>query len=92
MQSFVRRYVRNCHTCRRSKSSCFAKQGILEPLPVLEQRWSDISVDFVTGIPEVGGRDAICNVVDRLTKERHHIATTKELDAEGIAELFLNHV
>ena len=38
MEGFVRRYVRNCHTCKRGKSSRFAKQGVLEPFPVLEQR------------------------------------------------------
>lgn len=55
MEGFVCRYVRNCHTC---KSSRFAKQGVLEPLPIPEQRWRDIKVDFVTGVAEVDGKDA----------------------------------
>ena len=38
------------------------------------------------------GCDAILNVVDRLSKERHYIGTTKELNAEGLADLFLKHV
>ena len=91
MEGFVRRYVHYCHTCKRSNSYRFAKQVVLEPLSVPEQRWRDISVDFVTGATEVDGKDAICNVVDRLTKERHHIATTN-LDADGLAELFVHHV
>ena len=39
MQGFVRRYVRHCHMCKRSKCFCFKKQGLLPPLPVPEQRW-----------------------------------------------------
>ena len=92
MQGFVRRYVRHCHVCKRSKGSRFKKQGVLQPLPVPEQRWQDLSIDLVTGIPEVHGCDAICCVVDRLSKERHYIGTTKELHAEGLADLFLKHV
>ena len=92
MQAFVRRYVRHCHVCKRSKGSRFKKQGVLQPLPVPQQRWQDISIDLVTGIPEVQGCNAILNVVDRLSKERHYIGTTKELNAEGLADLFLKHV
>ena len=92
MQGFVRRYVRHCHVCKWSKGSRFKKQGVLQPLPVLEQRWQDLSINFVTGIPEVHGCDAICCVVDSLSKEHHYIGTTKELHAEGLANLFLKHV
>ena len=92
MQGFVRRYVRHCHVCKRSKGSRFKKQSVLQPLPVPEQHWQDISIDLVTGIPEVQGCDAILTVVDRLSKERHYIGTTKELNAEGLANLFLKHV
>ena len=92
MQSFIRRYVRHCHVCKRSKGSRFKKQGVLQPLPVPEQRWQNLSIHLVTGILEVHGHDAICCVVDRLSKERHYIAMTKELNAEGLANLFLKHV
>ena len=92
MQGFVRRYVRHCHVCKRSKGSRFKKQGVLQPLPVPEQRWQDLGIDLVTGIPEVHGHDSICYVVDRLSKERYYIATTKELNAGGLADLFLKHM
>lgn len=36
--------------------------------------------------------NAICNIIDRLLKKRHHIATDKEIDAEGLADLFVHHV
>ena len=92
MQGFVKKYVCHCDTCKRSKSSRFKKQGVLWPLSVPDQRWQDISIDFVTGIPAVKGANAICNIVDRLSKERHHIDTDKEFDAEKLADLFVHHV
>ena len=92
MQGFVRRYVQHCHVCRRSKGSRFKKQDVLQPLPRPKQCWQDLSIDLVTGIPKVHGHDAICCVVDRLSKERHYIPTTKELNAKSLADLFLKHV
>ena len=92
MQGFVRKYVRYCHVYKWSKVFCFKKQSVLQPLLVPEQRWEDINIDLVTGIPKVYGCDAILNVVDRLSKKRHYIGTTKKLHAEGLAGLFLKHV
>ncbi len=92
MQRFVKKYIRHCNTCKRSKGSRFKKQGVLQPLPVFDQKWQDISIDFVTGIPAVKGANAICNVVDRLTKKRHYIATNKEIDVERLMDLFVHHV
>ena len=92
MQGFVKKYVNHCDTCKCSKSSKFKKQGVLWPLLVSDQRWQDISIDFVTSIPAVKGANAICNIVDRFSKKRHHIATNKEIDAERLADLFVYHV
>ena len=52
---FIAKYVKHCHVCARSKTSRQGKMGVLRPLPVPEQRWQDISVDFVTGLPESKG-------------------------------------
>ena len=92
IQGFVKKYVCHCDICKRSKGSRFKKQGVFRPLSVPDQRWQDISIDFVTGIPAVKGANAICNIVDRLSKERHHIATDKEIDAERLADLFVHYV
>ena len=92
MQGFVKKYVRLCDTCKRSKSSKFKKQDVLWQLPVPDQNWQNISIDFITGIPAVKGANAICNIINRLSKEYHHIATDQEIDAERPADLFVHHV
>ena len=92
MQEFVKKYVCYKNICKCSKGSRFKKQGFFWLLLVLDQRWQDISIDFVTGISAVKGANAICNILDRLSKERHHIAIDKEIDAERLADLFVHHV
>ena len=92
LRKAVARYVRNCHTCSRAKSSRFQYQGLLKPLPVPERRWKDISIDFVTGLPECEGLNAILLVIDRLTKMRHIIPCSNEVDARMLAQLFIRHI
>ena len=86
------RFVRNCHTCRRAKTSRHSPFGILRPLPVPGRAWQHISMDFVVGLPEADGYNAIWVVVDRLTKQRHYIPCRETVDAKKLAELFVQHV
>lgn len=90
------RYLRNCHTCRRSKAPRDTYNGILNPLPIPERPWQEITMDFVTGLPECEGKNAILVVVDRLTKMRHLIACTADgeggTSAEKTADMIMRHV
>jgi Integrase zinc binding domain len=70
---YVERWVRNCHTCRRSTSSREARQGVLKPLPILERSWQDISMDFITHLEPSQGYNVIFVVIDRLIKMKHFI-------------------
>jgi transposase InsO family protein len=92
MRKDVDRFVRNCHVCRRTKSTRHAPYGVLRPLSVPERPWQHISVDFVTGLPRSKGFDAICVVVDRLTKQRHLIPCTTTITAEGLVDLFCDRI
>jgi len=50
--------------------------------------WMDISVDFIMGLPEAQGYNAILVVCDRFTKQVHIIPTTKEMNSLGLAHLY----
>ena len=92
MRKDIARYVRNCHTCSRSKAHRNGPYRVLKALPVPVKRWADWSMDFVTGLPMSNGFDCILVVVDRLTKIRHFIPTNTTIDALGTAELLVRHV
>jgi hypothetical protein len=41
--------------------------GLLQPLSVLDWKWENISMDFITGLPTTQkGNDSIWVIVDRL--------------------------
>jgi hypothetical protein len=60
----------------------------LRPLAVLEKPWEDISKDFVVGLPECEGFDAVWVVVDRRSKMRHFIPCQMTIDTVGLAMVF----
>ena len=86
------RFVRNCHTCQRSRTARYVPFGILRPLPIPDKPWQDIAMDFVVGLPWSQGADAIWVVIDRLTKARHFVPCRTSIDAAGPADLFIEHV
>jgi len=88
MQRQVDQYVRNCHDCQRSRTSRHSTFGVLRPLPVPEKSWENISMDFVVGLPECEGFEAIWIVVDRLSKMWHFIPCHITIDALGLAVMF----
>lgn len=92
MYRYVEQWTRNCHTCRRSTPSREARQGVLRPLPIPEQAWQDISMDFIVGLPTSRGYDSILVVVDRLTKMRHFIPCHSTCNSEDVARLYIKHI
>ena len=92
MGTSVKDFVRSCETCQRSKSSR-TKQGLLQPLPIPDHPWENLSMDFIMGLPKTAqGNNAVLTFVDRLTKYVHLIPTTSNIGAEGAALLYLNHI
>jgi len=88
----VERFVRNCFVCRRIKATRHAPYGVVKQLSVPDRPWQHLSVDFVTGLPQSKGYDAICVFVDRLTKQRHLIPCRTAITAEKLADLFCDRV
>ncbi|HEX8609391.1 MAG TPA: reverse transcriptase domain-containing protein [Pedobacter sp.] len=92
MHRTIKRYVENCEMCQRVKPTRHQPYGLLKPLEPPEKRWDDISMDFITGLPLSEGYDAILVVVDHLSKMAHYIPCNTTLDAEGFAQLFVDHI
>lgn len=54
--------------------------------------WSNISLDFITGLTENGGMTTILTVADRFSKMAHFIALPKLPSCKETAEVLVNLV
>jgi len=54
--------------------------------------WVYLTVDFITKLLVVAGKDTILVMCDQLSKMTHFVATTEEMSAEGLARLFQDNV
>jgi hypothetical protein len=92
MKSKIQEFVRSCDTCQRQKYLTSSPGGLLQPLPIPNQIWEDISIDFITGLPKAKGYEAIFVVVDRLSKYSHFIPLKHPYTARSLAEIFSKEI
>ncbi|XP_027118691.1 uncharacterized protein [Coffea arabica] len=69
---------------------CLKRLGT--PLPVPNQAWSQISMDFIESLPNSEGSDTIVVVVDRFTKFSYFVPLKHPFSVVEVAKLFLTHV
>ena len=88
----VGKYVEGCDACQRIKNRSEELAGKLKLSEVPEKPWTHLTVDFITKLLVVAGKDAILVVCDRLSKMTHFVATTEGTSAEELARLFRDNV
>ena len=47
----IQNYVAECDTCQRNKSENVRTLGLLHPHQIPTQKWEEISMDFIEGLP-----------------------------------------
>jgi hypothetical protein len=89
----VTRFVSACPSCQAVKARRKKPQGLLQPLPIPDQKWWTVTMDFIVELPESpSGNNAILVFVDKLTKMIHLVPTTTTCDAAQAATLFIQHI
>ena len=84
----VLRHVRECNICQHNKVDHTHSAGLLHPFLIPNKKWESMSMDFITGLPMVQGKDCIYVVVEQLTKFAHLFDVTSTISVSQIVELF----
>jgi len=92
MSWYVGMYVSHCDLCLRTKIQRCLPSGELQLLPIPEEHWDVISVDFISELRESGGYDSIMVAVDSVGKCSHFVKTVTTVTAAGAANLYLRNI
>jgi hypothetical protein len=96
MATNIREYVVTCSTCQNIVIPKHKPYRKLQPLPVPQRPWQEVSLDFITQLPVsyIGTTeyDAILVVVDRYTKMAKFIPITTNVTAPEFTALFHEHI
>jgi len=65
---------------------------LLQLLPIPDQVWEDVSIDFIEGLPKSKGKTTISVVVDRLSKYAHFTPISHSYTARSIASVFIDNI
>ncbi|GJX58474.1 putative reverse transcriptase domain-containing protein [Tanacetum coccineum] len=86
-------YISKCLTCAKVKVECQKPSGLLVQPVILVWKWENITMDFVTKLPNTStGQDAIWVIVDRLTKSAHFLPMKEADSMEKLMRQYLKEV
>ena len=89
MSCYVGQYSSKYNLCLHTKVQCHLPVGELQPLPIPEEYWDAVSIDFITKLPNSSSYDAIMVVVNSVSKRAHFVEAVTTVMATGSANLYL---
>jgi hypothetical protein len=92
MKAFIQDKIANCPICQISKTEKVPYPSLLNPLQIPATKWSEISMDFIEGLPTSNGHNVILVVVDRLTKFAHFLPLSHPYTIHKVASIFLDNI
>ena len=90
LKTDVQKFVTKCLVCQQNKVETIKTPGLLQPLSIPSQRWTDVSIVFITGLPKYEGKSVIMVVVDRLTEYEHLCALSHPFKESTVANYFMD--
>ena len=89
MDKEVKEYVKSCLACASIKSSNLPPAGLLHPLPIPNDRFETMTIDFITQLPITKQKQnsVLVVMVNKLTKKVKLAATHRNFRATDVAEI-----
>ena len=95
LASEVEQYVKGCADCQRNKTNTQGRKAPLSPIFPQPNAlpFTTIAMDFIVKLPKSQGYNSILTITDQgCTKMAIFLPCHEFIDAEGVAQLYFNHV
>jgi hypothetical protein len=78
--------------CQQAKAERIHTPGLLQPLPIPQGAWQDLTIDFMEGLPKSEGYNSILVLVDKFSKYPHFSPLKHPFTATKVAQVFLDNI
>jgi hypothetical protein len=92
MKHDIHTFVVECDTCQCNMGETIKTLGTLQPLPIPPTIWTNISMEFIIGLPQLGNKSVIMVVVYRLSKYSHLCGLQHPFTASTVAQIFMDNI
>jgi len=92
MKKEIHNFVGECDHCQWHKGEIVKNPGELQPLPIPPIVWTNISMDFIVGLPKYCNKSIIMIVVGHLSKYAHFCALQHPFKDSTVAQVFMDNI
>ena len=93
MKKDIAEYVSKCLTCQQVKAEHQVPSSLLNPIPIPQWKWDNITMDFVFSFPLSQKKyDSIWVIIDKLTKSTHFLPVRLDYSMDRLVELYVNEI
>ena len=93
MAKEIKVYTKSCMACQQAKPTHHKPYGELQSLQQPWKPYTDISMDFIIGLPpskcQSKAYNSILVIMDRYTKMVYYVTVRSDIDAPGLAAVFV---
>jgi hypothetical protein len=90
MKETIKAFVSSCSVCQQAKLDHVPYPGLLQSLPVPEQAWQVVTMDFIKGLPTSAQFNCILVIVDKFSKYAHFLKLKHPFSALQVAKLYMD--
>jgi hypothetical protein len=92
MKHEIHTFVAECDTCQHNKGDIVKTPSTIQPLLIPPTIWTDISMDFIVGLPKSGNKPVIMVVVDHISISTHFYAFQHAFTTSTMAQIFMDSI
>jgi len=92
MGTNIKLFCSSCALCQVTKDSNQKPSGLLHSLPVPDQPWQSIGMDFMGPLPKSKGYDYLLVIIDHLMLQVHLVPMDTHITSKEVTWLFLKEV
>ena len=93
MERDIAEYVSKCLTCQQVKDEHQVSSDLLNPIPIPQWKWDNITMDFVFSFPLTQRKhDSVWVIIDRLTMFAHFLLVWLNYSMDWLVELYVSEI